>query len=470
MEPRIQYAKTSDGVSIAYTVLGSGDETLICVPNIWGDLQMYKSLPVIRAWWDPLAARGRRVFLYDSRNIGSSEHRDLDYSEASFMTDLEGVIERSGAERFSLYGFIHGCATATRYALAEPDRVERLVLVNPFARGNDFYTAVPEMAMTQRLGAETPEEENIYYKSMANIILGFSDPTYADHVAEMIRTSMSPEEVRAFTDATRQAETTDLLSELKLPALVLHMRRLFPALLPLVQEVARLIPNAEFSEIGGRAEERTTATTEWVGLDLVDGFLHGDTSRDEARPSERATARTQTAAGAAKTGTATILFADIVDSTALTEKMGDAAFREKARQLDGELREVIRGAGGTPIEGKLLGDGVLATFASARQAIEAALACTKAGDEGGLPLHVGLHAGDVISEEGNVFGGAVNVAARISGESAAGEVLVSQTVRDLARTSAEVSFEDCGERELKGVGEPVRVWRVLRQAQNERKV
>ena len=157
-----------------------------------------------------------------------------------------------------------------------------------------------------------------------------------------------------------------------------------------------------------------------------------------------------------------ILFADIVDSTGMTERLGDEAFREKARELDYTLRRIIRDGGGTPIEGKLLGDGVLATFASARQAIEAALACGRAGEEGGLSLHLGLHAGDVIREEGNVFGGAVNIAARIAGESAAGEVLVSQTVRDLARTSAGVEFEDKGERELKGVGEAVRVWAVRR--------
>ncbi|HSG82783.1 MAG TPA: adenylate/guanylate cyclase domain-containing protein, partial [Gemmatimonadota bacterium] len=62
---------------------------------------------------------------------------------------------------------------------------------------------------------------------------------------------------------------------------------------------------------------------------------------------------------------------------------------------------------------------------------------------------------------GNVFGGAVNIAARISGESGPGEVLVSDIVRGLARTSAGVSFDDVGERELKGVSESVRVWRVL---------
>jgi class 3 adenylate cyclase len=155
-----------------------------------------------------------------------------------------------------------------------------------------------------------------------------------------------------------------------------------------------------------------------------------------------------------------ILFADIVDSTALTETLGDAAFREKARDLDATLRAVIRDNAGTPIEGKLLGDGVLATFASARQAIEAALACARSGDDAGLPLHLGLHAGDVIREDNNVFGGAVNIAARISAESAPGEVLVSDTVRALARTSAGVHFEDRGEQALKGVSDAVRVWRV----------
>ncbi len=85
-----------------------------------------------------------------------------------------------------------------------------------------------------------------------------------------------------------------------------------------------------------------------------------------------------------------------------------------------------------------------------------------------MPLHLGLHAGDVIREEGpdgrgNVYGGAVNIAARISALSAPGEVLVSATVRSLARTSAGVSFEDRGERELKGVSEPVRVWAVRAQ-------
>src|SRR5213592_4372043 len=155
------------------------------------------------------------------------------------------------------------------------------------------------------------------------------------------------------------------------------------------------------------------------------------------------------------------LTADIADSTALTERLGDTPFRAKARDLDAALRTVIREHNGTPIEGKLLGDGVLAVFTSARQAIEAALACARSGGDAGLPLHLGLHAGDVIREEDNVYGGAVNIASRIAGLSAVGEVLVSETVRSLARTSAGVAFEDRGDQRLKGVSDAVGVWAVM---------
>jgi class 3 adenylate cyclase len=151
---------------------------------------------------------------------------------------------------------------------------------------------------------------------------------------------------------------------------------------------------------------------------------------------------------------ALILFADIVDSTALTERIGDGPFRERARGLEGVLRAIITELGGAVVEGKLLGDGVLAAFSSAAPGIGAALACARAGEDRGLPLHVGLHAGDVIREGDNVFGGAVNIASRISELSSPGEVLVSRTVADLARTSANVMFEGRGERQLKGIDEP----------------
>jgi len=103
---------------------------------------------------------------------------------------------------------------------------------------------------------------------------------------------------------------------------------------------------------------------------------------------------------------------------------------------------------------------VLAVFTVARHAIEAALGCVKTSREADLELHIGVHAGDVIRESGNVFGGAVNVAARIADAAGAGEVLVSDVVRSLARTSANAIFKDRGEQALKGIEEPVRVYEV----------
>ncbi len=134
-----------------------------------------------------------------------------------------------------------------------------------------------------------------------------------------------------------------------------------------------------------------------------------------------------------------ILFTDIVDSTGLTERLGDNTFREKARELDRAVRAVIRDCSGTPVEGKTLGDGVLSVFTSARQAIDAALRCSKEGGAAGLPLHLGVHAGDVIREDDadgrhNIYGGAVNVSSRVAAASEPGEVLISDTVRGLART------------------------------------
>ncbi len=92
--------------------------------------------------------------------------------------------------------------------------------------------------------------------------------------------------------------------------------------------------------------------------------------------------------------------------------------------------------------------------------IEAALGCGRAGGEVGLGLHLGIHAGDVIRDGDNVYGGAVNVAARVAATSTPGEVLVTDTVRGLARTSAEVAFADRGEQELRGIAERLRLFAV----------
>ena len=142
----------------------------------------------------------------------------------------------------------------------------------------------------------------------------------------------------------------------------------------------------------------------------------------------------------------------------LTEQFGDTTFRGYARQLDDSLRTIITETGGRLIEGKLLGDGVMAVFTSARQAIECAIRCNAAAESTELRLHIGIHAGDVIREGKNVFGGAVNIAARIAASSAPGEILISDTVRSLTRTSTNVVFDDRGDHILKGIADPLRLF------------
>ena len=164
--------------------------------------------------------------------------------------------------------------------------------------------------------------------------------------------------------------------------------------------------------------------------------------------------------GDAVSGFAVVLFTDIADSVRLTEELGDWVFHDRARDLRDSCNALIRDFAGRPVEGIKLGDGVLAEFGSAERAVGCAVACSNHASEVGLPLHIGVHAGDVIRDGGDVFGGAVNIAARICAEAPSGEVFVSQTIRDIARTSTTATFAPLGPRTLKGIAEPVPIYSV----------
>lgn len=158
--------------------------------------------------------------------------------------------------------------------------------------------------------------------------------------------------------------------------------------------------------------------------------------------------------------TAVILFTDIADSTALTERLGDAAYVAKAGEFERILRRTVRECNGEDIEGVTLGDGVLAVFSSGTQAIECATCAHECARDAGFRLHVGIHAGDVLRTGSAVHGGAVNIAARVCDAAPPGETLVSDTVRSLARTATAVQFVDRGLHQFKGVSDPHHVFAV----------
>jgi class 3 adenylate cyclase len=155
-----------------------------------------------------------------------------------------------------------------------------------------------------------------------------------------------------------------------------------------------------------------------------------------------------------------ILFTDIVDSTALTERLGDATYLSKAGEFERAVRRAVRESSGEDIEGVTLGDGVVAVFSSGTSAIQCAIRAHECARAAGFRLHVGIHAGDVLRIGSAVHGGAVNIAARVCDAAPPGETLVSDTVRSLARSSTSVQFVDRGLHQFKGVSDPHQVFAV----------
>jgi len=219
----------------------------------------------------------------------------------------------------------------------------------------------------------------LYTETTAHNIFGWSPGEAPQRLAALIRQSVNPKTLRSFNAATLKYDVDEFLPKVTSPTLVMHRRQMLFLPVDIAKRLASCIPGALLVVVDGTGAMPYTGEME-SALRAINQFLGVD---EEAFHEEIA---------APSQGMTAVLFADIVDSTALTERLDDAAFRDKARDLDAALRAVIREHAGTPIEGKLLGDGVLAVFTSARQAIEAALACGKAGEEGGLPLHLGLHA------------------------------------------------------------------------------
>ena len=448
MEPRIQYAQTEDGASIAFWKKGSGP-TLVCMPALLetpmkAELQAEASC----AWYQRLA-RGHTVVRFDPRGCGLSQQAALKYSLETFVADLDAVISAAGTDQVDLWAERTAGAVAIRLAAEQPERVRSLILWFAYARPLDLPES--ERETFRYLDGLVETNWPLLTETIVGQVGGWRAPD-AREFAAVIRESLEPRAWRAFLDTVWAWDVSTLLRSIACPVLVAQRSEhpLWPVRTSL--DLAAGIPGAELALLKGDAMYPWIGDMEEVAR-AIDVFL--GTAEPEGAPVPHALPH----------GMAVILFADIVESTALTEELGDAAFRDKARELDTSLRAVIRECSGTPVEGKVLGDGVLAVFTSARQAIECALRCGAASDSVDLRLHLGIHAGDVIREEdpdgrANVYGGAVNIAARIADASAPGEVLVSDTVRSLARTSAGVAFDDRGEHELKGGADPQRLYAV----------
>jgi class 3 adenylate cyclase len=433
MEPQIQYARTDDGVSIAYTTMGDGPPLLYC-PNHQISMQHRLSDTEPGSMKARELAAHTRLTIFDHAGIGASRRDVSDCSLDAQVRAIEAVAARLADDRFTLVGAGTGSPGAALYATRHRGRVRALACV------------YPTPPITGRLAAEMRENWSLARRRLAGLSFPEGPVSIQRWYSTAMRESMTAEVAAAYVEEFARADLREIYRRIPVPTLL--------CVPPAGQgredalALASLVPDCRVSVLpsgGGGAAEAILA---FMGVDAAqaDTALHGESS-------------TPAPAGDAR-GMAVILFTDIADSTALTERMGDAAFRAASRALDESVRAAMQEFGGTPVEGKVLGDGVMGVFASAAQAIDAARRCVELSAEGELRLHVGLHAGDVIREKDNVYGGAVNIASRICGLCEPGEILVSATIRDLARTSAGATFEDRGEHALKGIEDAVRVFAV----------
>ena len=440
VEPRLRYARTSDGMSIAFWAIGEGP-ALVNLSLPLSHIQREWQIPAFRTIYE-WAARVYRFVRFDHRGLGLSERDIGDFSVDALVRDIDAVMDALEVERVKLTAFDIGATGALAYAARHPGRVSHLVVMNGSDRGvdlvaNDALTAASQLAA---------RDWEFASEAVTRAFTGWSDDA-AREAAALLRDSIDPPQWMALVNQMASWDMSAELTRITAKVLILQNKQVPLRQLP-GRRLAARIAQSELILLDGPP----APFLDQAAVANMIRFLGDAAAADPvAEPPREARYRT-----------AAILFADIVDSTGLTERLGDTGFRQRARALDAALRGIVGGRGGEIVEGKLLGDGVLAIFGAATEAISAALECARAGDAAGLLLHLGLHAGDVIRERGNVYGGAVNVAARISAAAAPGEVLVSDVVRVLARTSAGVTFVDRGSHELRGVTEAHRLFRVDR--------
>jgi class 3 adenylate cyclase len=444
-QQQVRFCTSADGTRIAYASFGQGPPLLVIqrwampVDLIWRDAE-------VRRFHEQLAMYSR-VVTFDRRGQGVSERDVTDVSMDRQVEDALSVVDAVGLSTFDVFGDADAAAVGVELAARKPELVSRLVVWGLYGLAGE--TRAPYRFSTQAHDMLELTRTNWFLAAnlYANVLFPSGPADVMHQVARHWARAMSGEVSARYAEVLWALDVREGCRRVTAPVLAMH-RRGQTDTIEASRELSSLLRATEYVEVSGD-----------IGLCAYDGDETAAAVNSFLRGRTRSTEESQSAPQG-EAGTAVILFADIVDSTGLTERAGDAAFRERARALDVALREIINGAGGTAIDGKLLGDGVLATFPAAAQAIDAALRCGAAGNDGGLPLHLGIHAGDVIREQNNVFGGAVNIASRISGLSAPGEVLVSDVVRALARTSASVVFEDRGAHVLKGIADPQRVFAV----------
>jgi len=440
VEPRTHYAK-SGGLNIAYQVVGEGPHDLVFVPGAITNVELSWEEPRWASFLTRLASFSRLI-VFDRRGIGLSDRVTGVPTLEERADDVRAVLDAVGSERAALYGSMDAGAMFAVYAASHPERTTALVLfaTQPRWTKADGYPWGFD-AEEARLWVEEPERRFSDPQYIREILLRTA-PTIADDEAALEwygRTwrlsGASPGAVAAFRRMNVDIDIRSVLPTIRTPTLV--MQRAGDRFVPreVGAYVAGQIPGAEYVELPGRD------FLPWIGdaesvASTVQRFLEGvwrERLWEDVQPDRVLT---------------TVLFTDIVDSTARAFELGDRAWRELLTEHHALVRRQLARFRGVEID--TVGDGFFATFDGPARAIRCAEAIVEGGTELGLGLRAGLHTGECETIDGKVGGLAVHLGARVAALAESEQVLVSSTVKDLVAGSG-LRFTDRGVRELKGI-------------------
>ena len=431
--PEVSYARSGD-VAIAYQVVGQGPTDIVFVRGIAGDLLSTWEQPLLARHVEGLAEFGR-VLMLDKRGTGLSDRVREVQSLDTAMDDVRAVMDAVGSDEAVLWSGSTSTGLSVLFAATYPDRCLGLVLIDPRIKG----TRAPDYPW-----APTPEE---WRRRLAEVRAGWGERAYLERLAHEwapevaedeafrdwfvwhMRRSLSPGAALTAFRAEMELDVTDVLAAVRVPTLIFPR----PVLPGPAYYAAERIRGAEIQELPAFQGVYT-----WVE-DEANAATMAATARFLSRlrgPS--ATERVL----------ATIMFTDIVGSTELAARLGDAPWRELLERHHAIVRRELARFHGRELD--TAGDGFFVAFDGPARAVQAAAAIRGPLREIGLHVRAGLHTGECEVSDGKVVGIAVSIGARIAALAKPGEVLVSRTVKDLVAGSG-LEFEDRGEQQLKGI-------------------
>ena len=448
--PETRYAKTADGVNIAYQVAGDGPIDIVFVMGWTSHIELMWAEPSLARFLSRLASFSRLI-LFDKRGMGLSDRVSEDRlpSLEVRMDDARAVMDAVGSERAIVFGVSEGGPMAMLFAATYPERTISLVLFGTGAcwkPASDYpWAGSPDEEFERRIQAREGDWGTL--ERAREEIRGWAAPTQKDDdraiawLANYMRNAASPGAATALGRMNRGIDVRPALPAIHVPTLVLARDGDIAFPVEETRWLADQIHGSRFASFPG--EDHFF----WVGdqdqlLDEIERFVAE--VRDEEADLDRVLA--------------TVMFTDIVGSTAKAAELGDRSWRELVERHHGVVRALLGRFRGTEVD--TAGDGFFATFDGPARAVRCAQGIGDAVQDLGLEVRAGVHTGEVETIAGKVGGIAVNVGARIASLAGPSEVLVSSTVRDLVSGSG-LAFEDAGEHELKGVPDRWHLYRVV---------